>query len=140
MPEWLWLTLLFLLGMVGSGFVVAGVVALVVKVGVISRMVARTKTASALSWYEDVVVFGCFAASLYTIFSPSLPGGLWLLAMTGFFFGVFAGCLAIALAEVVSAFPIFARRSRLTTGLVFMIVAMALGKFAASWLTLVMGK
>ncbi len=140
MPEWLWLIALGLLGVVGSGLVAAGVFSLIVKVGVISRMVARTKTAVDLGWYEDVVVLGAIGGCLYSIFDLPLPGGAWFTLPMGLFFGCFTGCLALALAEVVSAFPIFARRAKLKKGLPILVVAMSLGKFAFSWLTLVMGK
>ncbi len=133
LPEWIRLAILFAVGMTGSGLVAAGVFALVVKVGVISRMVARTKTAVDIKWYEDVILLGATLGNTYAVFQPEWSFSIWLLLPAGFFFGCFTGCLSLALAETVNAFPVFARRAKLTMGLSYLVLALALGKFAASW-------
>ena len=50
------------------------------------------------------------------------------LIIYGFFSGIFLGSWILALAEVASMFPIFARRIQLTGGIPAVIIAMALGK------------
>ncbi len=140
MLEWGKLVLLFLFAVFGSGLVAAGVFALIVKVGVISRMIARSETAKNLNWYEDMILLGAIAGNVYSVFDIPLPAGAWFHLPAGLFCGCFVGVLGMALAEVVSAFPVFARRVRLTRGLTLFVLAMALGKFAISWLTLVMNQ
>ena len=46
--------------------------------------------------------------------------------------GVFVGVLAVALAEVLNVMPVMLRRSRLTQGLPWLLLAFALGKMAGS--------
>ena len=52
----------------------------------------------------------------------------------GGFFGIFVGCLAIALAEVLDGIPIFTRRMRLRKGLNTIMISVALGKMAGALL------
>ena len=52
------------------------------------------------------------------------------------FAGVFVGCLAMALAEVLKVIPIFAMRVKLTCGMPFVVAAIAIGKGVGSFLQL----
>ena len=56
---------------------------------------------------------------------------LWgrpFLAAFGAFAGIFAGCWAMALAEILNVFPIFMRRAKVVRYLSAFIISMALGK------------
>ena len=53
-------------------------------------------------------------------------------AVFGLFSGVFVGCLALAIAEMLDSIPIFTRRIGFRHGLGFMVLATALGKLAGS--------
>lgn len=128
-----------LLGFCGGAIVAGGYIALVVKVGVITRMTARTKTGGCSRLYEDVLVIGAVLGCLYSIFSWRIPGKWLFLAPYGAFAGIFTGCLAIALAEIVNAFPIFSRRIRLKRGLPWIVTALALGKLTGSLLQFLSG-
>lgn len=125
------------IGFCSGALVAGGYIALVVKVGIITRMAARTKTASYSRWYEDMLVCGALLGNLYSIFRWRLPGKWLFLVPYGFFSGIFAGCLAIALAEIVNAFPIFSRRIRLKEGLSWIVTSLALGKLMGTLLQLV---
>ena len=46
--------------------------------------------------------------------------------------GVFVGCLAVALAEVIKTFPIFVMRTKLKWGIPYIALSLALGKMAGS--------
>ena len=46
----------------------------------------------------------------------------------GLFAGVFTGCWAMALAEILNVFPIFMRRARLVRYLTVFVLMVALGK------------
>lgn len=125
------------LGFIGlsAGFLVAaGVFAFAVMIGVVSRIVARTKTIRHLAMIEDSIVLGGALGSLVSIYQPELPFGVWFLAVYGLFSGIHAGCLAIALAEAVNVIPVFVRRVHLRVGLAYVITAFALGKgFGVLW-------
>lgn len=61
----------------------------------------------------------------------NLIGTVFLL-LFGIFAGIFVGCLALAIAEMLNTIPIFARRIGFRHGLGIAILAVALGKLAGS--------
>lgn len=126
--------LLAVVGMASGFLVAAGVFSFAVMVGVVTRIVARTKTIRHLSLFEDSIVLGGTLGSVVSIWQPRLPFGAVFLACYGIFSGIHAGCLAIALAEVVNAIPVFVRRIKLRVGLAYIVTAFALGKaFGVLW-------
>ena len=62
-----------------------------------------------------------------------VPGGRPLLILYGFSAGIFVGCVAVALAEILKALPIFLRRVRMKEGLPWLVLFMALGKMLGSF-------
>ena len=54
------------------------------------------------------------------------------LGIAGLFMGMFVGCLALAIAEMLNSIPIFARRVSYRHGLGIAVLAVALGKLAGS--------
>lgn len=64
--------------------------------------------------------------------------GQMFLIVIGIFAGIFVGCLAIALAEVLDGIPIFARRIKLKMGLDIAIFSVAIGKLTGSLIYFIM--
>ena len=58
-------------------------------------------------------------------------GGV-ILILWGFFAGMFVGCLALAIAEMLNSIPIFSRRIGFRHGLGIAITAAAFGKLTGS--------
>ncbi len=103
---------------------------------------------------EEMVVFGTLFGGFFSIFSDwgmigafvrghNLFGseateGVWnllgmlFLLIFGTFAGIFVGCLALAIAEMLNTIPIFARRIGFRHGLGIAILAVALGKLTGS--------
>lgn len=116
----------------------AGVFTVLISVGLIPRFAGRTHTAKKIFFYENTVVTGTILGGLVSVF-PTGSGLIpfpWLrgilLAIYGLFSGIFVGCLALAIAEMLDAVPIFARRIGFRKGLGVAILAVALGKFTGS--------
>lgn len=129
--------LLVIVGFFGGGIVASGYFSLLVKLGIVTRMSARTKTAAYSRFYEDILVLGAGGGNLFSLFQFKIPVK-WLLTIPyGFFTGIFVGCLAIALAEVVDAFPIFSRRIRLRQGLRWIVTSLAVGKMLGAFFQMV---
>lgn len=121
-----------------SGFVIAGgLYSFIAMVGVLTRLATRTKTASRVMLYEDCVTLGAGLGNCVSLFDFSIGFGPVLVIAYGLFSGIFVGCLAIALAEVLNVIPTFARRVKLKTGLVGILVMMSLGKLAGTLFQLV---
>ena len=63
-----------------------------------------------------------------SVFQIHISGGMWLLPIFGLLTGVFVGCWAMALAEILNVFPIFVRRLKIVRYVSVFIVSMAVGK------------
>ena len=132
--ESLWeTTALFLLGLVSGIVIAGGLFAFVVKVGVITRLVTATRTARRIPLYEDVLVVGVTIANGVSLYTPIIRHTAFLLPFCGLFSGIYVGCLAVALAEVVNVMPVFARRVKLKYVMSLLIVGFAIGKMLGTW-------
>ncbi|MGN1084956.1 MAG: stage V sporulation protein AB [Lachnospiraceae bacterium] len=119
--------------------VAAGLFAFITTVGVVTRLAAGTKTAKYTMLYESVAVFGITLANLFDLFQIELFCGTLCRTAFGWFSGIFVGCLAAALAEVVRVLPVFAKRIKLQVGMPLVVVAFAVGKGFGAWYQLVLG-
>lgn len=125
----MWRSLLLILIGLSAGTVVAGgLFSFIVELGVISDFADRTHTAGHIMFYEDMVSVGAVLGNLFQIFEISLPSGEVFLTVFGIFSGIFVGCWAMALAEILNVFPIFMRRARIVRYLAVFVLMTALGK------------
>lgn len=133
-------TILFLLCGTSFGMLVSsGVLTVLVSVGLIPRFAQKTKTASKICLYENMVIlgtiFGCIVTVFYTFlkiqFDVGLPG-LIFLGIFGLFGGMFEGCVALAIAEMLDSIPIFTRRAGFHQGMRIFVAAVSLGKVTGS--------
>lgn len=126
----------FFLGFVGlaSGFTVAaGTFAFLIIIGVIPRMIGKCNRAAEAMHFENAIILGGIFGSTISIFEQiRLPFGPVLLCVYGISAGIFVGCIAVALAEILDTFPITFRRMHLKEGLSWAMLMMALGKCAGS--------
>ncbi len=137
-------------GLCSGFFVAGGVFTVLISVGLVPRFAGKTHTGDKIFLYEEMVVFGVLLGIAFSIFHQALPIGKWIveneivsahtwniigngiLCLYGFFAGIFEGCLALAIAEMLDSIPIFARRISFRKGLGIIILAMAVGKMAGS--------
>lgn len=128
----------------------AGVFTVLVAVGLVPRFAGKTHTAKKVFLYEEMVIFGTLVGGFFSVFSRYSQFGafwqqhfprletLWLSLGTlfqgafGIFSGMFIGCLALAIAEMLDSIPIFARRISFRHGLGGAILGMAAGKICGS--------
>lgn len=130
----------------------AGVFTVLVAVGLVPRFAGKTHTGKKVVLYEEMVIFGTLFGCVFSVFARYCHIGAWLQerfpaqtevllgvgngfqAIFGIFAGMFIGCLALAIAEMLDSIPIFARRISFRHGLGFAILGMALGKLCGSLL------
>lgn len=125
--------LLGLLGLAAGSAVAAGTFAFIVMLGILPRMVGKSKTAKEIMYYENMVVLGGIGGNLVSVFlNIQLPFGRIFLGLYGISAGIFVGCIAAALAEVLKTFPILFRRMKIKIGLNYVILFMAFGKLAGA--------
>ncbi len=128
----------------------AGVFTVLVAVGLVPRFAGKTHTAKKVFLYEEMVILGTIAGSFVSVFPEySQFGALWqqnfpqlqafgnglgviFQAVFGLFSGMFIGCLALAIAEMLDSIPIFTRRIAFRHGIGLVILSMAIGKLCGS--------
>ena len=120
------------LGLCGGLLVAGGLFAFLALVGVVTRLAAGTTTAKYIMFYEDMSLLGCVGGNLFYLYKFSLPPGNIFLGLYGIGAGVFTGCLAAALAEVVNMMPVLSERVSLKKGMTGIMTMFALGKLVGS--------
>jgi stage V sporulation protein AB len=115
----------------------AGSFAFLLVIGVLPRMIARTKLGDRIFAVENSVILGVVTGSVVSVVDwekafPVAWVGHFFLALYGLSSGIFVGCIAVALAEILNTFPILFRRFSIKRGLSFFMIAMALGKMCGS--------
>lgn len=146
----------FLLSVIGvsAGLIVsAGVFTVLISVGLIPRFAGKMHVAKKVFVLEEMVVLGTLTGSFFSVFGEwgrigrfvrahalfgAATEGVWNITGTliqivlGLFAGIFVGCLALAIAEMLNTIPVFARRIGFRHGLGIAILAVALGKLLGS--------
>lgn len=130
----------------------AGVFTVLVAVGLVPRFAGKTHTAKKILLYEEMVSFGAVFGCLLSIFARYCMVAAWwqqrypeymnlilgigtvCQAIFGLAAGMFVGCLALAIAEMLDSIPIFARRVSLRHGIGLAVLAIAAGKLCGSLL------
>lgn len=127
-----------LVGLCSGIGVAAGTFAFLLVIRVIPRMVQKAKLEHKVIYIENIVFRGILFGTILSLFSWKKKWlfellGKTLLTIFGMSAGIFVGCLAVALAEILDTFPIFFRRIHLKEeyGEVLLFV-MAMGKMIGS--------
>ena len=85
-------------------------------------------------------MLGAVLGNLLFFFKWHIPFGMVLLPIFGILSGMFVGCWAMGLAEMLNVFPIFVRRIKIVKYTVAFIISVAIGRgigalvyFAKGW-------
>ena len=134
---------IILLGVIGLCFgalAASGVLTVLLAVGLMPRYAGRVHEAKHILLFENMIILGTMFGTFVSLFGVYADGsGLGLLgsvlhSLYGIFSGIFVGTLALAIAEMLDALPIFFRRARITRGISLIILAVALGKMVGAFL------
>ena len=124
----------------------AGVFTVLIAVGLVPRFAGKTHTSRYVFLYEEAVIFGTVTGCFISIFPEYSQAGAYLrqnlsdmswlwdrsgivvITFFGLFSGMFVGCLALAIAEMLDSIPIFARRISLRHGIGLVGLSIAIGK------------
>lgn len=133
--------ILILLGFFAGSAVSAGAFAFLLVIGVIPRMLRTARLTDRVLLAENIIMLGTLTGCILSLWerqSLSQTQGLYqiigffLICIYGFSAGIFVGCIAVSLAEILHTFPILFRRFRLTQGLEWLMCAMAIGKLCGA--------
>ena len=118
-------------GLLSSG----GIFTVFVTVGLVPRLADKTHTAENILFYENCIIGGTIIGCLFSVLPWKLERYLlfftpaqFLLTIFGLFSGIFIGCFAIAIAEMLNTIPIFSRRIALGKGMGIVLLFLAFGK------------
>ena len=118
-----------------SGILISGAVfAFIAIIGVVPRLAQKTRTETKIKLYEEAIIFGGILGTLSMLFVVHIPIGKFLAVIYSGCIGVFFGCIAVSLAEILNVIPILARRGHIKKGLKYFICAIAIGKLVGSLL------
>lgn len=121
--------LLFAFIGLAAGFAIAGgLFAFITWIGLITRLATKTNTAAHIKLFEDMVLLGAGIGNLLYLYKYNIQLGIPGIIIYGLFSGMFEGCLAVALAEVIQTFPIFVGRAKIKIGFPYILLSLAIGK------------
>lgn len=116
-----------------SGVIIAGgVFAFIAIIGIVPRLAQKTKTEKYIKVYEDFILLGGLFGVITMLFPIRIMFGVVGLAIIGLAIGVFVGCLAVSIAEVLDVVPILTRRLSIQNGLKYFMLSLAIGKLVGS--------
>ena len=130
---WIEHIILGAIGLVAGATAAAGTFAIIIVLGVVPRLIGKCQEAERTLLFENAIILGGIFGNTFSIFTKlRLPLGSPLLMVYGLCVGIFVGCMAVALAEILDTFPIVFRRLRLKMGLPAVIFSIALGKLCGA--------
>lgn len=132
----MWIKYLFLtlVGLGAGAGLAGGFFALIIALGILSRLAYQTKTAKKILLYENMVALGGCTGTFWYLYEWELELGLPFLILYGSFAGIFLGAWTMALTEVIDTIPILMRRIYLRKGLIGAVWGLAIGHTAGSLL------
>lgn len=125
---WAQQILLAVIGLSAGVAVSGGLFSFIVELGVIADFADRTHTGDKVLFYEDCTALGGILGNIIYVFHIGIPAGDWGLGIFGIFAGIFVGCWAMALAEILNVFPVFMRRARIVRYMSAFVISLAVGK------------
>jgi len=123
---------LILIGLGAGAVISAGVFAFITALGIVPRLIERSKTQKHVGFYENSIIFGGIVGTILTFWPISIPLGKIGLIIAGLATGAFVGSLIVALAEFINVLPIMNRRLKLSGGIAFILITLGLGKTIGS--------
>ena len=132
----MWIRMIFMCfcGLVAGGAIAAGTFAFVMIIGVVPRLIGKCHRAAGTMCFENCIIWGAIIGCVWSLFPAiRIPLGLPMIMAFGLSAGIFVGCIALALAEILDTFPILFRRMRIKRGLFWIILSVALGKMCGSF-------
>lgn len=115
-------------GLIAGIIISGGIFAFMVMIGVVPRLIQRTKTAQHILLYENMIMLGGVVSGLSLLSDYFVTGFEWAEVVVGLSYGVYLGCLAVALAEVLNVLPILCRRLKVAKEMPWLMLVLALGK------------
>lgn len=119
----------------GGGVVIAGAVfAFIAIIGIVPRLAQKTNTEKYIKFYEEAIIWGGIFGTSTMLIDYYIPVGSFVVILFSLCIGIFYGCLAVSLAEILDVVPILSRRGRIKEGMMYFVFSIAFGKMVGSLL------
>nr|WP_220186006.1 stage V sporulation protein AB [Paenactinomyces guangxiensis] len=126
-------SLLFIfIGLAGGIAVGSGFVAFITVLDIVPRLTQITKSHQSIQSFEYSMVLGVVFFTWIDFRGWTIEIPVWIMVPIGWVMGLFVGMLAAALTEVLNVFPILVKRMHMQAHLLYLLMAMALGKVTGS--------
>jgi stage V sporulation protein AB len=133
MKNYLLSTLAMLWGL-ASGLVIAtAFTSFITILGVIPRIATKLNIKEYYFALGNSVTAGVLVGSILYLFEPFIKMPTILTIVVSLCFGIFIGCLALAIAEVLDVMPILNRRVHFKRAISFFIIAFSFGKMLGAF-------
>lgn len=119
-------------GLGAGGVLGTGIVSFISMIGVIPRLATKPKIRSHYLVLGSAATLGISTGTILYTWEIYLPIPSIVMAVFAVAFGMFVGCLAVALTEVLDVIPIMKRRLKLKKGLHLIVLVLALGKLVGA--------
>lgn len=119
----------------GGGIIVsAGLFAVLVTIRLVNRFAHISGTKKYLYLYETMIIVGAIVANTCLVFDIRPFDSRVLGSIYGLIAGMYSGAFFVSIAEVIKGIPIFIRRVRISDGLGWILLSLAVGKTIGSLL------
>jgi len=132
MSVFLGIVAVVIVGLSGGIAVGGGMVAFLVVLDILPRLAQMTRAFDRVHTFEGAIVTGVMVWTVADFMDWKITLAPFVTAVIGFIAGCFVGMLAGALTEVLNVLPIMAKRLGLGPYIIWLLMAMVLGKVAGS--------
>ncbi len=134
---WVNQILLIIIGISSGAVIASGFFSFIIGLGIVSKFADSTRTADWVYRYEDILTVGCVTGSVLYIYQIAIPFAYLFMPLIGVAAGIFVGCWAMSIAEVINIFPVFIRRVQLVKYVKHIVASIAIGKGVGMWIMFV---
>lgn len=124
--------ILIFIGVAGGLAVGSGFVAFITVLDIVPRLAQLTREQVSVHVYEYAIIAGVISCTVLDGQSIVLGLPAIVIVPIGLCMGIFIGTLAAALTEVINVIPILVKRLNMQVHLLYLLMAMALGKTIGS--------
>lgn len=116
-----------------SGIIIStGVLSFINAIGVIPRFATKLKITKHYFAIANATLLGVVVGTIFYIWDIYVPLPKVIIVLFALALGVFVGCLAVALAEILNVIPITKSRLKLKRGVYLIILSFAIGKMVGT--------
>lgn len=122
--------------LIAGNVISAGYIAFITLLGIYDKLMTKLSAVKYSHTIESLIIGGGTIGTILFLFNIPLPFGVAGMTLFNFIGGIFTGCLAGALAETLSIFPILSRRFNIRKGMPYILTSAALGKAVGAFINL----